>query len=151
VAFLFRVERAAFGDCVPLLEAAAAACGCGVLCDEGGMVSHGRLLAVVGGLGGREAFVYEVGRVFEYDRQALRAKVGQLLPAQFKSASELRRAERREEFFDVAHTFTEAFACTSRRKLTTLWRSVSTDRRVNESRRRDEAAAANFLTARRVC
>src|SRR5215213_1700984 len=104
VAFLFIAERAALLNPVPFLEAAAAAGGRGVLCDEGGVVAHGRLLAVVGGLGGREALVYEVRGVFEHDGQPLRAQVRQLLAAQPEAPAELRLAERREEFFKVAHT-----------------------------------------------
>jgi hypothetical protein len=103
VTLLSVVERAALLNPVPFLEAAAAAGGRGVLGDEGRVVAHGRLLAVVGGVGCREALVYEVGGVFEHDTQALRAQVRQLLPAQTEAPSELRRAERREEFFHVAH------------------------------------------------
>lgn len=123
VAFLRGVEGAAFGDVVPFLEAASAAGRGGVLGDEGRVVAHGRLFAVVRGSGGRESFVYEVGRVFQHDAQALRAKVGEFLPAQFESATELRFAERREEFFKVSHTFALTFARSSRRRKLTKARA----------------------------
>jgi hypothetical protein len=149
VAFLCRVEGAAFGDVVPFLEAAAAAGRCGVLGDEGGVVAHGRLLAVVRGVGGRESFVYEVGCVFEHDAQALRAEVGEFLPAQFESAAELRFAERSEEFFKVSHVFALPSGRQSwRRKLTTA--RVRCQRASCVERAASESDAENFPKARRV-
>ena len=47
-------ERAVERDAVPLVEAAAATAGGGVHGLEDGVAVHGRLLAVVCGVGGRE-------------------------------------------------------------------------------------------------
>jgi hypothetical protein len=58
-----------------------------VLRYEDRMMAHGRLLAVILWLGGREPLFYKVPRVFEHRRQSLTAKVFKLFAAQMEAAT----------------------------------------------------------------
>ena len=53
-------QRLSRRDSVPFLKTAAAAAPGGMLRNEAGMPSHGCLPAVIGRIGGREAFQYEI-------------------------------------------------------------------------------------------
>ena len=67
------------GDSVPLGQAFAAACGCGVLGHEYRVVPHGGLFAVVGRAGWGEPDLDELPGVLEDNRQALLLQIGPLL------------------------------------------------------------------------
>jgi len=83
VLLLFQGERAPARNAVPLGKALAAAGGGGVLGDEDRVATHRRLLAVIGGLSGREALSDEVAGMIEYDRETVgfeMAKLGRPKP-----------------------------------------------------------------------
>jgi hypothetical protein len=81
-------ELPAFGDAVPLLQAAAAAGGCGVLGDKDGVVSHGGLLAIIGWLGWRQPLADERLGMLPYDSLALVLVVLKLLALEFEPTPE---------------------------------------------------------------
>lgn len=76
VALLGNAERVSTLDAVPCSEASAAASGGGVLGDEDGMSAKGRLLPIIGRIGGGEALLDEDTRLAEHLYQALLREVG---------------------------------------------------------------------------
>lgn len=88
VVLLGGVQGEAFGDGMPFAEAGAAAAGGGVLCDEDGVAAHGRLFAVVGGMGGGEPGADEVFGVAADGVGAFFEKVGAVAGAETEAAAE---------------------------------------------------------------
>ena len=99
----FGVEFAPFGDCVPLLQAAAAARRRGVLRDEDGMTFPGRLPPVVQRLCGGQTFGDEVRRVLHYDGQTFGAQILRILSAEAKPSAKVRLAQLCENFVEITH------------------------------------------------
>jgi hypothetical protein len=87
VLLLFRAEGLTFGNVVPFFEAGAAAGGRGVLCYEDGMVAHGRLLAIVGGLRGCEPLLDKVRGVLHDAFEPLLVQVLKLFAAQAEASA----------------------------------------------------------------
>jgi len=73
-----------------------------VLGYEDRMISHGRLLPVIGRSGGREPLLYKSGRMFKHNRQPLIMKVIEFLTAQAKAPPERRFIQRGKEFVQIA-------------------------------------------------
>jgi hypothetical protein len=73
-----------------------------VLRDEDGMMSHGRLLAVVRGGGGRQTLFDERGGVLQDHGQTFASQVFKLPAAQAEPTPEGRFGERGKEFFKIA-------------------------------------------------
>jgi hypothetical protein len=74
-----------------------------MLGDEDRVVSHGGLLAVVGGFRGRQTPLDEVLRVGEDGLQSLLLEVRRLPAAQSEPAAELRSLQCLEQFVQIAH------------------------------------------------
>lgn len=94
----FRPKRVPFWNPVPFLKAAATACGRRVLRDEGRVMAHGCLFAVIGGMGLGQPLLYKVGGVFEDDFEPSAVKVFKLLPTQSKPPAKRRGFEGCKEF-----------------------------------------------------
>jgi AhpD family alkylhydroperoxidase len=88
---------------VPFLQAAATAGGRGVLGDKDRMIPHGRLLAIVGRLGGGQTVRDEAARVVQHRRHPALPQVEQLPAPQPKPAAKGRSAQRREQSLSITH------------------------------------------------
>ena len=88
--FLFIKERAAFGNTMPFFQAATATGRRRVLRDEDGMVSHGRLFAVIDWLRRGQTLLYKISSVFEDDFDPFALKIISLLTSQAKTPAECR-------------------------------------------------------------
>jgi hypothetical protein len=98
VSLLFGQKVVAFGNRVPFLKAAATAGGRSVLRYEGWMMTHGRLLPVVGRMGRGQSLLYKVGGMLEYDAEPSLLEVLKLFAAQAKAPAKRRAVESRKDF-----------------------------------------------------
>ena len=86
---LLRRQRPTLGNMVPLGKASTAACGCGVLGHEDGMPPHGRLPAVVPGLGVSQPLDDKTPAVLQDYGEGLFAQIRRFLGTEPKAAAEL--------------------------------------------------------------
>lgn len=103
VPFFSFVKFFSFRDVVPFGETAATAGGGGVLGDEDRMIAPGRLLAVVGGFGGREPLFDKICGVFEDSFQTFLIQIIQFLFAQVDIAPKLGMLQIVQNFLHVSH------------------------------------------------
>ena len=78
---------------MPLLQTPSAAHRRRMLGDEDGMVSHGRLFAIVGRVRWSESLINEIAGVKEDCRKAFGLEVGEFFASQSETRAELRPAE----------------------------------------------------------